>query len=1758
MKKNKLVRIINTFLVTLLLFSAIPTSVFAEEDSATSDANKMSRSMLSFFREDRTTLQTERVARDELLVYGVFMSNFFVPWSTTLKDMVDDKSKDSIPSKMSKKFFGSPDKTADMTALNKKLYDPITQVLSFDAKTFTLYADKEATKPMTGELFYQKMAGKDSADKAGDKNNIYDSNGEILIDLGSNATQASLQVLFGFSPDYMLSSDKGLRALTGLYMDGLGNVWGSYDKSAVQDYVLFIPSAMNPRVFPKGEDGKFKFPMSNVFAMGGVIKIQENFLSKADYRTPYYNIKSSMMNQKYDKDNVVSIYGVQSATGFVGNSDSIIKNGIDENPIKKVKEFLEQDASSTMSKSSGNIIVSVDAGKVGKSTDAISKNKKLTDKEKEKLVGYLFETNVFTLDQIADDMYYFTVPKATAENASGGEGSFGEVADLIKKQKLFAKELENKDSFGFYSNSYLASPFNVFLDGYHQATDKDGYLAKHLKSGSKVDTKSAEYKALKSFLQEGTFGTKNSGSVSKALKLMENKTDFAYNVVTPAYTEKVAEDNWILSTFRGAYISTSFALTKNDKGLVETSLAARNSGMFDQMFSNYNDFVSVPPFIGSASGGAISPKGKEFTDPEIRAISNYFHNAFTYRVFSMNSTFVSQLTGTPAKGGKYSTPFSKDPLVNKTAIMNDINNYVGIYWGYMVSLLNVRPNAEGDGWEEITPYENKYLPPMEFGDSGGLDLNEVFGEQGVVASDENTLEAMQKDIINKVYGILSEGPNSTRDKLIKSAQDSWVLSTHRSITGSWVGNELSVSSGGGGSYASVVGYINTPSLHDLPLTEWVLQDYVFIYMLVLLLVMIVLILMVMTSMRTAREGVLIFILMAFVMILPQFLVTNVINLSNTAGDKMYSERFNYWAITQHQQSVKTGKNAMVTGDEMDYIIFQNMDAAKNINSSDVGVRLKWMSPKKDDVFESLFNKNTTSQSLAANLTIFRWLFSNTLNQEEYVYGDPLATYLYRPYNAIASEAKASYLANKDSTVKLSDVASKINAVKKNRLGIPKDRYNMFNKPAGSIQYTDAKKSLIKSAGGYLETPSEAENLLSYRYWALNNEEVTKGIFRSDYKADAGITGNLESPAYSAFTLTTESPFYYFYNVLHHRYGNKDGEFKQSLLSKEVFKVNSSDIKINNATRDFLDMEGLFTYVIPYLNQSNEYVYGWTDIHGKTIDGYDFANGVIPDAIENKALHDKYLAEQTKKAELAKVWKLYTPWVDQIYSQGVLNKKVRIADQMEYVEDTMNPSSYDVMGRAMIFSEADMYAKSYRYSDLSDVEQRIQATLDTTYTDLMYLTNYYDFEDDVLITAAAMMATFNFNKEFSDNKLIGESSVLYPQSFELKNFNYDAFMRLMLLNSTGEPLNADKDLYTRILDKTSIFTGILLIICDILAVMVIPTLKVAVLLLLLFLSIAIGISSVLTPPEKIVSTIFKTLGLPSLLFLVASISFAFIISLFMGEGLTDYVGSRAPEVGISDPTVTMGLMILADCVYIFVLWKIVQMLIEGLKNHSVSSFFSTVSLIAGASTAAVSGVLDKAKGVAGSVSRRGHRKELINAINGSKGGGSGGSGGSRGNFGDAEDEGAPRNTIPSNNLVDIRGGDPKDKEFKDFIDKKASPKEGAEANRSKSVGHKLVDFKQNVSNKTLNTVDYARDSVRDSVQDARDSAKYTVSKDGFRKDVKDSVKDVKVKTKNYVNDVSSYNQQRTDADRMARQQQRIDSRKRREAILQSRNNPRTDN
>lgn len=1734
-RNSKKKRILITLLVVIMLVNLLAfnkVTVNAEPTGGGTSANATTRSMLEFFRTDRTVLNVDAVTKDELQVYGVFISNFFVPGQTTIKDISGDGDT-SISKKVAEKFFGSAsaEQTTNVKGLNTKISDAILKGLREDTKNFGLYKSKEdvnSGRVMTGEDLYKMFAGSSRT--------ILNGNGEKIFNLNDDAIQGTLQLLCAFSPELVFDKDKGLRSFTGLYIDGLGNIWASYNingaKVTIEEYILFLPACMNPIVFKNKNSNLLKLPLNNAFAMGAVLKTTENFLSNANFMTPYYNLKSnftsgSSKSAQMNAANMASLMGVESPfSHLLGKSDYLILgNDWLRNPANSVKEFVSKGTNSKVNSNDTKIMLTMDVDKLANAQKYFKDDSSLSTGEKGDLFDYFLGGNTYSMGNIEDTMYYFS----GVNGANGDQGSWKEDDSLIKGQRLFFKNTNPSiPSEGqFYNGSYFASPFNKFLVNYFDKPESDrlNFLTNWIKSNTvntKVKNTDAKVIALNNFLSTGDFKTNDVDVLNDAMQLFKTSSDnLVFNMLPQSnhISGTVLNSGWFKIKENA---TVGFGLTYGDNEFAYQSYAVRTPRRI------FLDPDLPDPFEFSNWGGKLTTADTKAQ----QKVGMLFHTFMTYRIFSMNSTFTQHLTGSIYAGDKYKGPGGRE-FTARTAVMNDVNNWPGIYWGYMVSMLNAQKNEDGK-WDS-SPYSNNLLPYMVFSVQGGsFDLNNVLSSSGLSSTEDETIEKMQIDITKKIYSLLSEGYSAYRDSLIKSTQDSWIISTHRSITGSWADNVLSVSAGGGGTYSSVVGYINTPGLYEVPITSWILKDYYIIYALLLLIVIISLVAMCLTGVRTVREGLLIFVIMCGALVLPQYLLGNVIDLSNKVGDKIYSERFNYWAITQHQQSLTNLKSARQSGDEMQYIIAQTMENAKNVYSTDAGVRVKWMAPKKDNVFQSIFTDKNMTQSLQSDTTIFRWLFNSFFNQEEYVYNDPLATYLYRPYNAIVQEANNNFTAMQSANIDKVGIKNEITNGKRANASLSDYKFKYITNPNSSnIKYTDEQKNLINISKTY-SPDTDIEKMEIYRYWIMSNSSVTRSLFKTNYDLDtnAGLVGYDSADATAqAYLLATESPFYYFYNVFKTRYKSVNGQFKSALLTEDVYLVNQDNTRVDGKIRDFLDLEGLFTYVIPYLNQGNSYVHEWTGRHGSSVESFDFSQAI--DSTKSAELIQEYNEAQLKKDAMEKVWKMYTPWVDQLYSLDVMNQKVSIAKGKVYVEDTLDPASYEAVGRPMIFSEADMYAKNYSVSELSDVEIRIQRVLSSTYTDLMYLSNYYDFDDEVLISAAAMMATFNFNREFSETRIIGENTMLYPQSFELKNFNYDAFMRLALLNATGEPLMAEEDLYVRVLSKTSVFTGILLLLKDITAVILIPTAKTIVMLMLLVLGLLITISCVVSPPEKLLKTLSKYILVPAAMFLGSNIIFAFSISLFMGEGLTGYVGGRLPTAGVTDPTITMLLMAILDIIYLYVQFKIIKLLVVSFKSFGNSTLFGTLALVTGAASM----IGGKIKNIAKNGFSFGRNKYSSYSVPS----GSSGSGGTDEDYGfNDEDSSNSSGGIgyKSSSAIDFGKSNSKNmtKGIEDEINRLASKPSDSTVSRtenshsinsdsslesdtstisSKSIGHKMIDFKyslKNVGDSVSNTAYKAYKGAGNVMHYLKDKGVK-----GIAEDVKDTAVGVVNKGKDFVVD-----------------------------------------
>ena len=731
-----------------------------------------------------------------------------------------------------------------------------------------------------------------------------------------------------------------------------------------------------------------------------------------------------------------------------------------------------------------------------------------------------------------------------------------------------------------------------------------------------------------------------------------------------------------------------------------------------------------------------------------------------------------------------------------------------------------------------------------------------------------------------------------------------------------------------------------------------------------------------------------------------------------------------------------------------------------------------MAPKKTSYWDAL-NGTTGGSSDSLNLTIFKWMFQGQFSQNQYS-TDPLATYVYRPYTDIAMSARSLDLSKVSPQVsgiittkgKDSEIARQKYAyywtqgikTYSSKLGVDwdiKPAHMTYNESTGAVNaknipgsttstkisavsslynygYMNGTVTSIAMGGSSYVKPSDTAGYLK-AYPSVKN---SMGSSASAIKAGMqNVPDSGEADAsIDMYYLYSESPYYYFYEMfkeMKEEFG--DGEMRKLFMSERFFKYQDTenpdaagkgDVR-EGEIQDFLDLEGLFTFVIPYMQESNYYVDEWTSLWGMSVESSD------PDGFSDN---------------LKGIWKMYAPWVDAMYDTGYASGTLRVAGIKHSISDAINPGSYSEF-RPMVFGSADATRNFVAEADMTSVEKRIVKVLESTYRDLMYLNNYADFDDEVLLSAAAMTATFNFNEYFSETNILGDNVTLYPTGYEVKNFSYDSFMRMSLMNTTGASVFSDEDIYTTVLDNTSFITGVLLIVNDAVACYALPVLKLVLLAGLFFLGLLICIGGFLSPPERIIKFIAKQYLLPLGIFFGILLANILVSSLFVGEGLTNYVGQRAVTITTGDPTMTILLMLAINCLVCFGFYMTLKILIKSFRvslNWVVGASIgfgavmhkarATVKGVAGTGTRIVSGTARGAKavvsgavgGAAGIINgHRAKRREQRNISKLSENFASSkhGAGGSGGSASDSASAGSSKHGMPNNTKSGNHSGSP---------------------------------------------------------------------------------------------------------------------------------------
>lgn len=547
-----------------------------------------------------------------------------------------------------------------------------------------------------------------------------------------------------------------------------------------------------------------------------------------------------------------------------------------------------------------------------------------------------------------------------------------------------------------------------------------------------------------------------------------------------------------------------------------------------------------------------------------------------------------------------------------------------------------------------------------------------------------------------------------------------------------------------------------------------------------------------------------------------------------------------------------------------------------------------------------------------------------------------------------------------------------------------------------------------STKDYFNFGGNQHTLSNYGDLKLGIDQLKKSIdtnfnSASKPKNDIILFRQLSSMYYSLYA---ESPYYFFnYNVR-----DQLREFGYDYSYPSLVTANSSELNnlakllvANNQEyfynyadksgdgygelRDFMNMHDLFYYIIPMLKEGVDLANLYDDTFGLYIDNDCSLSFNVTDStglsniftyngqeysdLSNMKNHWKTMSEE----ERYKFWHSYntytillnyTAWLGTMMDCDYADSEnIYIMGDKFKVEEPLNPYSYFetdndgniVKGRLMVFSRSEMAYYGLTEADLTTVERKILELQDNVYAATLDLMNYYTLSDETLIQAYSMVQTFEFNKIFSQDSLIGESFTLYPQGYELKGFSYDAYLRMIIAEASGEPLmtggndadgetEANSSIYRRVLNNTSLFFALFLLINDILAVYLIPGLKLFFIVCIFITSVLIIIGSAIKMELNMFKVMWQSLFAPLLSFAGISMGMSLLVSMFMGDGTNGVVQSSA-TIDLGDPTATIIVMIIINAGVTILYFKVCKKCFHDLKTYGKAIFDNIGSTVVGA-------------------------------------------------------------------------------------------------------------------------------------------------------------------------------------------------------------------
>lgn len=847
----------------------------------------------------------------------------------------------------------------------------------------------------------------------------------------------------------------------------------------------------------------------------------------------------------------------------------------------------------------------------------------------------------------------------------------------------------------------------------------------------------------------------------------------------------------------------------------------------------------------------------------------------------------------------------------------------------------------------------------------------------------NISSSVQSDLIltsirDWLYYLLhpTEGLAYFRE-LITNKLNSFLIGWHNDMLGTHgVGQTLGTTR-----YRNTTGYVTTPDLSEIEWTNSLIQFYNDCIPFLLVVMIVTMVLAYVTGILPIQKSIFGVAIFALFLLIPVNLINGVVGVGNRISEKIYGEKFTYWALMQMESYASAIDEAAqgdpnATSGQGSYVNYlttlYNKNSQVYTNQGNESIVMKWQAPKK--MTSLMYASDESYQSLNSEGKEMMDMFLGTTMTGQSFIDDPESVYLYRSYVDISNYSRYVYrgIADDNTQPAKTDLTNDITS---NWTDSLKDAIQSLG-----TDYTSYRTSGYTTANDKGDTVDSGIKITVPMSSAIINDALgklgtVKSMGISDYVGISPLMFNIGIPAFNkpldlkgellaaagdgeakanfenelapyttedivglmAYSLYSENVFFYFswdlYDLGLQPSSATNTGYKDLLLGNDgagffYNKVGNGELK------DFMDMKSLFTYIIPYLKQCNDLVREWDNVYGVFMyGGVPYEDGHWDDeAIKNNPeMQQKYW----HNINVNRLYSMYTPWVDIMYECSYADgENISAMGNKYYVSDPINPATYPAE-RPMVFSETEMQDYGLGRGDLTKVE-RLILDCNRGMEERMYeLLNYFNFSDVTLNTAAAMNCAFEFNSTFSENGMFTDNRNIYPQSFELSDFSYDAFLRFILSNTTGEAMNASGDFYANIVNNSSMTTILVMLLLDVISMYVLPAFKI-------FFLIAVFLSAILIivctafrvdPEQKFIKKVVRGVVKPMLQFLIATVIFSYGVSLFMGTGNNAVTQSKNISINMGSPVTVMICIIAINLIILYVYFKIIKTVWDSIKHNA---------------------------------------------------------------------------------------------------------------------------------------------------------------------------------------------------------------------------------